>query len=155
MEKWPQSNAMEIPEERKLFFTSLIITVLFLGMFFFLRAVHVPIPPCYFRRLTGLYCPGCGGTRAWAALIHGQVFRSLVYHPVVPYAAAVYVAYVTRNLLALILKIHPVRALPARMRRHLQSGMVFRGSYLYLAVAIILVNWIVKNILLCMFHLAM
>lgn len=29
-------------------------------------------PGCSFRRLTGLSCPGCGGTRAVHALLHGD-----------------------------------------------------------------------------------
>ena len=27
-------------------------------------------PPCFFQRFTGLYCPGCGNTRAMYALLH-------------------------------------------------------------------------------------
>ena len=30
-------------------------------------------PPCAFNKLTGLYCPGCGNTRALAALVHGDI----------------------------------------------------------------------------------
>lgn len=43
--------------------------------------------PCLFHLATGYYCPGCGGTRAIAALLHGQLFRSFLYHPVVLYGA--------------------------------------------------------------------
>lgn len=34
-------------------------------------------PPCVFHKLTGLYCPGCGNTRALAALLHGDIAGSL------------------------------------------------------------------------------
>ena len=34
-------------------------------------------PPCIFNKLTGLYCPGCGNTRALAALLHGDIAGSL------------------------------------------------------------------------------
>src|SRR5688572_8141258 len=30
-------------------------------------------PPCVFRALTGLLCPGCGATRAMHHLLHGDV----------------------------------------------------------------------------------
>ncbi|MBQ8517071.1 MAG: DUF2752 domain-containing protein [Akkermansia sp.] len=38
-------------------------------------------PGCTFRRLTGLECPGCGGTRALRALISGEVWTALRYNP--------------------------------------------------------------------------
>lgn len=38
--------------------------------------------PCLFQMITGLYCPGCGGTRAALSLLHGQILRSLLYNPI-------------------------------------------------------------------------
>ncbi|MGY0504877.1 DUF2752 domain-containing protein [Luteimonas sp. e5] len=43
-----------------------------------------PFFPCSFHALTGLWCPGCGGTRALHALAHGDVARALAYNPLVP-----------------------------------------------------------------------
>jgi hypothetical protein len=34
-------------------------------------------PQCIFNRLTGLYCPGCGGTRAAYLLLHGQFLDAI------------------------------------------------------------------------------
>lgn len=38
-------------------------------------------PPCVLHRLTGWNCPGCGGTRAFFALVHGDPVQSLRYNP--------------------------------------------------------------------------
>ena len=38
-------------------------------------------PGCTFRRLTGLACPGCGGTRALRALIEGEPLAAVCYNP--------------------------------------------------------------------------
>lgn len=35
------------------------------------------IPPCFFHELTGLYCPGCGTTRAGRALLHFDLLTAI------------------------------------------------------------------------------
>ena len=34
-------------------------------------------PPCLFHKLTGLYCSGCGTTRALHQLLHGNLLEAL------------------------------------------------------------------------------
>jgi hypothetical protein len=38
-------------------------------------------PHCMMHRLTGLDCPGCGGTRAFFALSRGDLLQSIRYNP--------------------------------------------------------------------------
>jgi hypothetical protein len=38
---------------------------------------HAVYPQCLFYNLTGLYCAGCGATRACHALLHGRVVEAL------------------------------------------------------------------------------
>lgn len=38
------------------------------------------MPPCFFRRITGFYCPGCGNSRSVRALLNGQLWFSLRYN---------------------------------------------------------------------------
>ena len=39
---------------------------------------------CAFHNLTGWPCPGCGLTRSWVSLAHGQFGAALVWHPLGP-----------------------------------------------------------------------
>jgi uncharacterized protein DUF2752 len=39
------------------------------------------VPLCLFKALTGLPCPGCGLTRAFSSLLHGQFARAYAFHP--------------------------------------------------------------------------
>jgi hypothetical protein len=41
-------------------------------VFFFNPSTHGFYPVCMFHQLTGLYCPGCGGTRAAYSLLHAH-----------------------------------------------------------------------------------
>lgn len=38
---------------------------------------NITLPPCLFFEITGLYCPGCGETRAVNALLDGNILLSL------------------------------------------------------------------------------
>lgn len=91
--------------------------------------------PCIFLELTGYYCPGCGGTRACAALLKGKIIQSFLSHPVVVYTAAVYAWYMISHTLEYLTK------------GRLAVGMRYRDLYLYVAAAIILIQWVVRNLL--------
>ncbi|MEN6521001.1 MAG: DUF2752 domain-containing protein [Armatimonadota bacterium] len=39
------------------------------------------LPPCPFHALTGLYCPGCGSTRAMHQLLHVHILAALDLNP--------------------------------------------------------------------------
>ena len=51
------------------------------------------VPECWFYRSWHVYCPGCGGTRAVAALLRGQLLQSLYYHPAVLFTVGSVTAY--------------------------------------------------------------
>lgn len=41
------------------------------------NAAENPFLPCFFKKMTGLYCPGCGLTRALHALVHFDLLRAI------------------------------------------------------------------------------
>ena len=98
--------------------------------------------PCFFRSATGLYCPGCGGTRAVVALMHAHPLQSAWYHPLVPYTAVLFGLFMGSHLLE-HLHIGKIR------------GLRFRNWYLWAAVGITAANWILKNVLLIFFHVTL
>ncbi len=46
-------------------------------LFFFDPSRHHFYPVCQFHQITGLYCPGCGATRASYQLLHGNFLAAL------------------------------------------------------------------------------
>lgn len=95
---------------------------------------------CAFKSATGLYCPGCGGTRAMDALFSGHFIKALIYHPFVPYCLVMWILYEGSHLLEILHVPHI-------------KGMKFRTVYVWVGLAILFLNWIVKNILLIVLNL--
>lgn len=68
-----------------LFAPPFLLFILAAGMLWFPQQLSEWVgqlsPGCTFRKLTGLACPGCGGTRALRALISGEPWAALCYNP--------------------------------------------------------------------------
>jgi hypothetical protein len=62
-------------------FAGIVLGATILGagaiVFFFNPNTHGFYPVCLFHQLTGLNCPGCGATRAFYALLHGNITLAL------------------------------------------------------------------------------
>lgn len=90
------------------------------------------IPPCTFYTATGYYCPGCGGTRAVTAMLRGNIFSSLYYHPFVLYISVYYIVFELSHTLDIMTK--------GKIR-----GLRFCPLYFYIGIGIIIVQWVAKN----------
>lgn len=116
----------------------ILLAVLYLCV---LRNVLLPVP-CFFTTILGIYCPGCGGTRACLALLHGQFLKAVWYHPLIPYSAVIYLGFMlTQGLHRLgFQKVRPWK---------------FHYWYLWVGIGILVTNFILKNILRLCFGIMM
>ena len=55
---------------------------------------------CIFHALTGLYCPGCGGTRSMYALLHGHILLAVHENPASPLIVAIFTLWITELIFA-------------------------------------------------------
>ncbi len=122
-----------------LFFFGLVMILLYhLGIVTPTKMLY----PCVFHRVTGLYCPGCGGTRAVEALLQGDFFTCLRYHPFVLYCFILYVVFMLSHTIEKITK------KKAPQSHNAIKGLSFQLSYVYIGILIILIQWMIKNIIL-------
>jgi len=109
-----------------------------LAVAFWLLREHGPsarwLPGCTFHRLTGLHCPGCGMTRAAAALAHGNLAAAFRFNPVG-------MVLLPLALVGLGLEAFGwIRAKPPRYR--LQPG----ARAAWLLVWLVIAFWILRNL---------
>ena len=101
------------------------------------------VPPCAFHKITGFYCPGCGGTRAVFSLARGEIVRSFIFHPIVIYTLIVggwflisqSIQRISKNKICIAMHISPI--------------------YIWLALIIVLGNFFIKNALLLFCNIAL
>jgi hypothetical protein len=116
----------------------LINLCLFGGLVLFVALSQIAIAQdlkCTFATMMHMYCPGCGGTRAVYALLHFDIVSAIRYNILVPYMLVLYFYY---NISAIIF-----------IKR---GGDEFwtkkRFIPIYVFVAIMLLNFVLRNILL-------
>lgn len=97
-----------------------------------------PLPiVCPLHAATGVPCPTCGATRAFAALLQGRIGTSLWMNPAVPVAAAAGLVFVPYALLTDLLGLPRLHvALTARERRLLgwSAGLATAALWTFLIV---------------------
>ena len=119
---------------------ALVLGSVGLILYFNVFLQYVQVPSCVLWEYFGIYCPGCGGTRAVEALLRGHLLKSLWYHPLVLYTVVLFGSFMLTQTLERIGVPH-VR------------GMKFRSWHLYGALAVLVINVIVKNFLMYQFQI--
>ncbi|HOJ84334.1 MAG TPA: DUF2752 domain-containing protein [Bacillota bacterium] len=100
----------------------------------------IQTPPCLFRTLTGLYCPGCGSRSALIQLARGKLYAAWRLNPLMILFLPAAVLFLISQIKILITG----RSLP---RLFLHHSLVWALFYLILAY------WIFRNIPLYPFTL--
>lgn len=94
--------------------------------------------PCIFHKLTGLYCPGCGGTRATLSLLQGHALISFLYHPIVIYLAVCYLAFMVSQTIARLTKGKGILGF-------CKNGLRYHDAYVYAGAAVLIGNFLIRN----------
>ena len=102
------------------------LALLAVGMRLMPRLAAYNQRPCMLQMMTGFYCPGCGGTRAVVSLLH----------PFVIYVAVVGGWFMISQTIQRL------------SGGKLPIGMKYRELYLWIALALVVANFLVKNVLL-------
>lgn len=93
--------------------------------------------PCSFRLVSGYYCPGCGGTHAVCALAAGDLITCAKEHAFVLYATFGIFIFLLWNTFSTV---YNKKTGSAKI-----PVMHFHTAYIYVGIAIIFIQWIIKN----------
>ena len=116
--------------------TATLIIILIVTFYIIYINKFIKIPECAVYNTLGIYCPGCGATRAVYSLYNGEILKSIYYNPIILYLVVVDFWYLITEGIAKILK---------------KDNKFFVKNikiYLYLALIILLINWGIKLLML-------
>lgn len=113
---------------------ALAVGCVVVSLYFGVILKHFEMPPCVFSTYLQTYCPGCGGTRAVEALLHGRILESVWCHPIVLYTVIVFGGFML------------TQSLERLGVRHVR-GWRFHDWHLYGAVVLLICNFLLKNLL--------
>ena len=100
----------------------------------------IPLEPCWFFTRWGVYCPGCGGTRAVLALLRLDFLRAAYYHPPMMAAGAWLAVYL------------PVQTVCRLRGRQTPSWCRWRKELGWVLLALLAANCLARNLLWLGFH---
>ena len=86
---------------------------------------------CGFYSMFGIPCPGCGGTRALANLLHGRIWTAVRYNAFAVYCCLMYGVYFLTNTFN-------------RLSGGRFPAMRFRELYMYAGLVILIVQYVYK-----------
>lgn len=119
--------------------TFLVAIVIFSIIHIFQINYQFFLLPCLFYKITGLFCPGCGGTRSVHALMDGNLIASIRYNPIVLYGVFIYIWYMISNTIEYVSK-HKIKI-----------GMKYHDIYLWIGLVLLILFCLIRNFLLLVY----
>lgn len=91
-------------DEKRIFILMSVLLLLFLCFlaFYHIKGIHFYDPKgtsCGLKMYLHLYCPGCGGSRALDAFLHGHFIHSALLQPTIMYLFIFFLSYYIPSLL--------------------------------------------------------
>jgi hypothetical protein len=130
-----QSLSSALNERRLAWLTLVGLSAMFIISMVWRPADEPSFILCPFRALTGLLCPGCGMTRAFCALGHGELMRAIHFNALSPLLyLSLIVVWI--GAAATVLKFPKVRAVVMRLRPNTATSVAI--------LALVLVWWVAR-----------
>lgn len=130
----------------KKFFDYLTFSIVLVGIIvcfciFLFSFGFFTIPACLFITKFGFYCPACGATRAFLSLMSFDLVTSIKSNPFVFYTIfAIFVYFV------LYIKLKMKKISETFLENYCKKAS-------YIGISILLINWILRNVLLLIWHI--
>ncbi len=124
-----------VPDDRGIFYLGLVAAAVFIIVWIIYMAFFdgMIFTQCAFRKATGFYCPGCGGTRSVKALLSGHFIKAFLLHPFVPYCIIMWILYEGSHILEILHVPHV-------------KGMKFRTAYVWVGLRLLFTNWRLRKV---------
>lgn len=130
---------------KKCYFIALILTlsfIVFLILYhYFDFSFYGTRSDCGFKTLFHCYCPGCGGSRALDAFLHGNILASLRSHPAIIITFCSFMAYLLPATYTFLIK------------RNGKLYYKFHNFSLWILLIVIVFHFVIRNLLLIVFHI--
>lgn len=115
-------------------FTILVLIILYI-LYIFIG--QPPIFNCIIHENFGIFCPGCGCTRALISLFQGNIIKSLYYNPTILYSFIILSIYIFSNTVSKIFK-----------KENSRFVLKYNPIYLYIGIFLLFGTCIIKNVLI-------
>lgn len=102
--------------------------------FYYNNPAVKPYPPCPFLYFTGHFCPGCGTSRAFHQILHGNILYALDLNPLM----VVCIPFIIYLLICFLE--------PEVKEKCIVSRLVFNSFFLKMMLGVIFIYWIARNI---------